>query len=98
VKLADLQAFGVRYGETKTQREAELRAQASRVNKSVLDDVMTATRDIDEKEGFNLILNASRANPVVSDVLFAKNVEDVTEKVLASLNTTKIREAVPPRH
>ena len=89
LKLAEVQAFGLRYDETRSQREAELRAQALRMNKSVLDDVMTATRALGEKEGFNLILNANRANPIASDVLFAKDVEDVTEKVLASLNTTR---------
>jgi len=92
-KLADLQAFGVRYDGVKSQREAELQAQAARVNKSVLDDVMTATRGVGEKDGFHLILNASKANPVGSDVLFSRGVDDVTEKVLTRLNAT----AVPAR-
>lgn len=98
LKLADLQAFGVRYDRVKAQRETELRTQSLRMNKDVLDDVVNATRALGEKDGFNLILNASRANPVASDVLFARNVEDVTERVLGSLNRPKRvpEEAAPP--
>jgi Skp family chaperone for outer membrane proteins len=99
LKLADLQTFGIRYDEIKAQREAELRAQASRMNKSVLDDVLAAMRRLGEKEDLNLILNASRGSPMASDVLFARSVEDVTEKVLALLNTTRpaLPEAAPAK-
>jgi len=94
-KLTDLQAFGVRYDQFKDQRAAELESYASRVNRSVLEDVMTATRSLGEKDGYHLIFNANRQNPVASDVLYTKGVEDVTEKVLARLNLT--RPALPPK-
>lgn len=38
---------------------------------------------------FNRVLNFSKENPAVSDVVFARNVEDITDKVLALLNATK---------
>src|SRR4030095_8900496 len=94
-KLTDLQALGVRYDQFKDQRAAELESYASRVNRSVLEDVMTATRSLGEKDGYHLIFNANRQNPVASDVLYTKGVEDVTEKVLARLNLT--RPALPPK-
>ena len=94
-KLTDLQAFGVRYDQFKDQRAAELESYASRVNRSVLEEVMSATRSLGEKEGYHLILNANRQNPVASDVLFTKGVEDVTEKVLARLNLP--RPALPSK-
>ena len=88
-KLTDLRAFEVRYDDLKAQREAELQLQATQNNKRIMEEVMSATRFIGEKEGFNLILNASKANPVASDVLFSKNVTDLTERIVASLNATK---------
>jgi len=91
-KLTDLQTFGMKFEDIKGQRETELRAAASRLNQSVIDDVMTATRSLGEREAFHLILNANRANPVAGDVLFAKNVEDVTEKILSQLNATRASE------
>jgi outer membrane protein len=88
-RLTDLRAFEVRYDDLKSQREAELQLQASQSNKRILDDVMSATRFVGEQEGFNLILNANRANPVASDVLFARNVTDLTERIVTSLNATR---------
>jgi len=88
-KLTDLRAFEVRYDDLKAQREAELQLQATQSNKRILDEVMSATRFVGEKESFNLILNASKANPVASDVVFSKNITDLTEKIVASLNATK---------
>lgn len=89
LKLNDLHAFEVRYDETKAQREAEYERQALQANKRILDEVLTVTRGLGEKEGFNLILNASKMSLATSDVLFTKNVDDLTDKVLASLNATK---------
>jgi outer membrane protein len=85
-RLVDLRAFDVKYDNARAQREAELQALAAQNNKRILDEVMTATRAVGDREGLNLILNASRANPLASDVLYSKNVADVTDKVLASLN------------
>lgn len=89
LKLADLRAFELRYDETKAQREAEFQNQVLQANKRVSDEILGVTRAIGEREGFNLVLNASKANPNLSEVVFAKNVDDVTDKVLASLNATK---------
>ena len=85
-RLADLRSFEVKYDDVRAQREAELRTLLAQTNKRIVEDVLTATRAIGEKEGANLVLNASRANPLTSDVLYAKDVPDVTEKVLGSLN------------
>jgi Skp family chaperone for outer membrane proteins len=85
-KLADLRSFEVKYDDVRAQREAELRTLLAQTNKRIVEDVLTATRAIGEKEGANLVLNASRANPLTSDVLYAKDVPDVTDKVLGSLN------------
>jgi len=89
LKLLDLQAFELNYQGTKNRKETELQVFITQSNKRIVEDVMSATRNVGEKEGFNLILNASRANPVASDVLFAKQVEDVTEKILTLLNAGK---------
>ena len=77
------------YDQTKAQREAEFQNQAVLANKRILDEILTTTRGIGENEGFNLILNASKATPTIGDVVFTKNVDDITEKVLASLNATR---------
>jgi len=85
-KLTDLRAFEVRYDSVRTQRAAELESFAAQNNKRVMEEVVAATHSIGNAAGVNLILNANRANPMASDVLFAKGLEDITDKVLASLN------------
>lgn len=85
-KLADLRTFEVRYDNVRAQREAELQTLLAQTNKRITTDVLTATRAIGEKEGVNLILNASRANPLAGGVLYSRDIPDVTEKILASLN------------
>jgi Skp family chaperone for outer membrane proteins len=85
-KLTDLRAFEVRYDNFRAQREAELQSWAAQNNKRVIDEVVSVTHSIGNAAGVNLILNANRANPMASDVLYAKGVEDITDKVLASLN------------
>jgi outer membrane protein len=90
VKLLDLSAFQVRYDDVRAQREAELQAQLARSNKAIQEEVLSVTRYIGEREGFNLILNANKASPLAGDVIFSRNVDDITEKALASLNATKV--------
>jgi Skp family chaperone for outer membrane proteins len=85
-KLADLRTFEVKYDDLRAQRETELRTLLAQTNKRIVEDVLSATRAIGEKEGANLVLNANRANPLTSDVLHSKGVPDVTDKILASLN------------
>jgi len=85
LKLADFRAFEVSYDQTRVQREAEFQNQAVVANRRILDEILTRTRSIGEAGGFNLVLNASKMNPVV----FSKDLDDITEKVLASLNATK---------
>lgn len=89
LRLADLHAFELSYDQTRAQRESEFQNQAALANKRILGEILITTRGIGEKQGFNLILNASIAAPTISDVVFTKNVDDITEKVLASLNATK---------
>lgn len=50
---------------------------------------MSVTRAVGHHEGFNLILNASKAYPAASDVLYVEGVKDVTDQVVASLNATR---------
>src|SRR5262249_55964607 len=88
-KLLDLNTFQVRYEDVRAQREAELQRQVAGSNQAIQEEVLSVTRYIGEREGFNLILSASKANPLASDVVFSKNVDDITEKALASLNATK---------
>jgi outer membrane protein len=97
LKLADLRAFEIRYDQVRTQKEEELQSQLKRVNQNIVQEVMAATRSVGERHGFNLVLNASKANPTASDVLFAKDVSDVTEQVIASLNATRPPVKDPPK-
>jgi Skp family chaperone for outer membrane proteins len=89
LKLADFRAFELSYDQTRGQREAEFQNQAVAANKRILDEILTRTRSIGEAGGFNLLLNASKLNPASSDVVFSKDIDDITEKVLASLNATR---------
>jgi len=88
-KLTDLREFEMRYDDVRAQREAELQNYSVQTRKKILDEVVSATRRISEQEGFNLVLNANKANPAASEVLFSKNVADITDKVVTSLNATK---------
>ena len=85
-KLVDFHAFEVRYDTVRAQRETEFQTFASQTNKRIADEVLVATRSVGDKQAVNLILNASRSNPITSDVIHSKGVEDITEQVLASLN------------
>lgn len=89
LKLADFHAFELSYDQTRSQREAEFQNQAALANKRIVNEIVTTVRSIGENGGFNLVLNASKVNPAIGDVVFTKNVDDITEKVLASLNATK---------
>jgi outer membrane protein len=89
LKRSDLLAFKQRFDDTAAHRETEWQNLLSQANNRLLDEILVTTRGIGEKEGFNLVLNASKTNPLAGGVLFTKNVDDITEKVLASLNATK---------
>ena len=91
-KVTDLRAFDVRYDNFRAQRETELQSLAAQKNKRVIEEVVAATQSIGDASGVNLILNANRANPLAGAVVYSKGIEDITDKVLASLNkptTTK---------
>jgi Skp family chaperone for outer membrane proteins len=88
-KRIDLREFEVRYDDFRAQREAELQNYAAQGKKKILDDVISAARRIGEAEGFNLVLNANKTEPAASDVLFSKNVDDITQKLVASLNAAR---------
>lgn len=87
-KLGDVHAFELKYDQTRAEKETEFQLQVGQAKKTILNEVLTATRGIGEKEGFNLVLDASRSGPP-TDVVFAKNVTDLTDMVLASLNATR---------
>jgi Skp family chaperone for outer membrane proteins len=89
LKLSDLRAFQLRLEEARAERQTELDRQASRAQDRILEEIMTATRGICDKQGFNLVLNANKLKPWAASVLFAKSVDDLTDKVLATLNATK---------
>src|SRR6266853_684481 len=54
-KLLDLNTFQMRYDDLRAQREAELQGQLARSNKAIQDEVLSVTRYIGQREGFNLI-------------------------------------------
>jgi outer membrane protein len=92
-RQTDLSEIRVRYDELQGKRQTDLQRFTVQTRKQIADDVLTVTRRIGETEGFNLILNASKAEPISADVLFSKNVDDITDKVLASLNAKKPKNA-----
>jgi outer membrane protein len=85
-KQMDLGELRVRYDDLQARRQAELQKFSLQTRKQIVDEVLTVTRRIGETDGFNLILNASKTEPVTSEVLFTKNVDDITDRVLAALN------------
>ena len=89
----DVREFQVRYDQFRAQKETDLQNYSLRTKKAILDDVISVTKHIGEKEGFNLVLNANKTEPAAGDVLFSRNVDDITEKVLASLNAARPKEA-----
>jgi Skp family chaperone for outer membrane proteins len=88
-KLQDLSAFSVRYDQVRLQKETEFRVSLERNNRRLMEEVVTVTRHIGEREGFNLVLNANRENPGAGEVVFSKGLTDITDKVLAALNEQK---------
>ena len=89
LKLADLRGFDARYERERLDRAASLQSQADRLNKRLIEDVLLAARAVGEREGCNLILNASRIHPESSDVLFGRGLPDLTQPTLARLNASK---------
>jgi len=88
-RRVDLRQFQMRYDDFRAQKESELQTYSARTKKQILDEVLSVTKYIGEKEGLNLVLNANKTDPAAGEVLFSKNLDDITEKVLASLNATK---------
>ena len=89
LKLMDVHALEIQLNGVRSQRETELQELFARVNKSILDDVLAATSRLGQSEHFHLILNQSKTNPGMSEVLFSRELEDLTPKVLAALNANK---------
>ena len=87
-KVQDLQSFRMRYDDFRAQKETELKVSLEQSNKQILEQVVLVTRTIGDKEGFNLVLNANKTNPAAGDVVFSKGVTDLTDKVLAALNSS----------
>src|ERR1051325_1910778 len=74
-KQIDLSELRVRYDDLQAKRQAELQKFSLQTRKQIVDEVLKVTRRVGESDGFNLILNASKTEPVTSEVLFTKNVE-----------------------
>jgi len=96
-KQVDLGEIRMRFDDLQLKRQTDLQKYSVQTRKQIADDVLTVTRKISEAEGFNLILNANKAEPISADVLFSKNVDDITEKVLARLNAGKPRPSAEPK-
>ena len=96
-KQVDLSEIRMRFDDLQLKRQTDLQKYSVQTRKQIADDVLTVTRKIGETEGFNLILNANKAEPISADVLFSKNVDDITEKVLARLNAGKPRQGAEPK-
>ena len=90
-KLQDVGALEQRLEEHRSQSIAQLQRQSIRMNQIIMEDINRATADLGEREQFNLILNANRANPAAADVVFFRGLEDVTPKLVSALNATKPR-------
>jgi Skp family chaperone for outer membrane proteins len=88
-KLQNLRTFSVQYDQVRLEKETELRVTLERSNRKVLEEIVTVTRRIGEKEGFNLVLNTNKENPAAGEVVFSKGVTDLTGQVLASLNQVR---------
>lgn len=98
--MQEFQTFTMRYDEARVEKETEFRVSLEKSNRQILDEVVSATRAVGEKEGFNLVLNANRSNPAASEVLFSKGVPDLTEKVLKNLNAARLenrQSSSPPK-
>jgi Skp family chaperone for outer membrane proteins len=85
-KQIDLSELQVRYDDLQAKRQTDLQKLSLQTRKQIVDEVVKVTRRIGETEGFNLILNANQTEPIASEVLFTRNVDDITDRVLASLN------------
>ena len=96
-KQVDLGEIRMRFDDLQLKRQTDLQKYSVQTRKQIADDVLTVTRKIGETEGFNLILNANKAEPISADVLFSKNVDDITEKVLSRLNAGKPRQSAEPK-
>jgi outer membrane protein len=96
-KVQDLQSFRMRYDDFRAQKETELKVSLEQSNKQILEQVVLVTRIIGDKEGFNLVLNANKTNPAAGDVVFSKGITDLTDKVLAALNSSKTETAPKAR-
>lgn len=96
-KQVDLGEIRMRYDDLQLKRQTDLQKYSVQTRKQIADDVLTVTRKIGEAEGFNLILNSNKAEPIAADVLFSKNVDDITEKVLTRLNAGKPRQNAEPK-
>jgi outer membrane protein len=88
-KLQSLRTFSVQYDQVRLEKETELRVSLERSNRKVLEEIVTVTRRVGEKEGYNLVLNANKENPTAGEVVFSKGVTDITGQVLATLNAAK---------
>lgn len=89
LKLEDLRAFQQRFDQTQQEREAEFQNSLQQAQKRLTLEISDATRGIGEKEGFNLVLKIDKTDTDLGEIVFTRNVPDITDKVLALLNATK---------
>jgi Skp family chaperone for outer membrane proteins len=94
-KLQDLNSLQLRYEDRRTQGEAQLQMTWDGARKKLLSEVVSAAREMGDKEGFHLVLNCDNQNPPAGEVIFSKGVPDLTEKVLTSLNRAAVETPGP---
>jgi Skp family chaperone for outer membrane proteins len=88
-KIGELRAFEIKYENARAQRQAELQTQVMQANKRVFDDILASIKRVGDREGLNLVLDASKIAPGPGLVLYTRNLEDLTDRVLLSLNSTR---------
>src|SRR5438309_5328586 len=62
-KRLDLRQFQMRYDDFQAQKQNEFQTYLARTKKEILDEVLSVTKYIGEKEGLNLVLNANKTDP-----------------------------------
>ena len=95
-KVEEIQRQALKLEDFRNDGRQQLSERHTQLQYRLAEDVTKATTELGEKEGYHLILNANKSNPTASAVLFARHVDDVTEKILASLNSGQPGTNAPP--
>jgi Skp family chaperone for outer membrane proteins len=85
-KMNQVREFGQKLDEFRNIEARKLQDKFMKLNREIVLEVTKGIQGYAEKNGYDLIFNQSKENPAVSDVIYAKKFEDITDKVIASLN------------